>query len=465
MYKKQHIHFVGIGGIGMSGLAQVLLTLGYSVSGSDLRSTMITKGLASRGASIYQGHRPENIIGADVVVVSSAVKQDNPELVAARAADIPIIPRAEMLGELMRFKKFGVAVAGAHGKTSTTSMIASVFQAADLDPTVIIGGQVKGLGTNAYWGKGDFLVAEADESDGSFLRLTPSIVVVTNIDREHLDFYSNIDEIKENFAKFMEKIPFYGVVIACGDDPIVRDVLSYNRKRHIIYGTGDNAELKACCIRTNKKMGISFGVEQHGAFLGKINLTVPGIHHVRNALAAVALGLELELDFHTIRKGLEAYTGVGRRFEILGVERGITVVDDYAHHPTEIRATLEAARQIWPDRRIVVLFEPHRYSRTQALMEEFATCFDLADVLWLTEIYPASEKPIVGVSGQRLARFIKDKTGHSVHFVDNVRAFPEAVASFLKDGDVVFTMGAGAIGKIGPKIVQMIRGERVAAVF
>ncbi len=463
MYKKQHIHFVGIGGIGMSGLAQVLLTLGYSVSGSDLRSTMITKRLEAKGATIYKGHRPENIIGADVLVVSSAIRSDNPELEAARAAEVPIIPRAEMLGELMRFKKFGVAVAGAHGKTSTTSMIASVFQAAGLDPTVIIGGQVKGLGTNAYWGKGDFLVAEADESDGSFLRLTPSIVVITNIDREHLDFYSDLEEIKDSFSRFIDKIPFYGVVIACGDDPVVRQVLAKNRKRHIVYGIRENAELRACAIR-NTSMGISFGVEHNGAFLGQINLSVPGIYHVRNALASVALGIELGQEFEVIRNGLESYKGVGRRFEILGIERDVTVVDDYAHHPTEIRATLEAARELWPERRIVVLFEPHRYSRTQALMEEFVSCFDKADDLWLTEIYPASESPIVGVSGQRLARLIEKRSGKEVHFVENVIDFPREVIPFLRAGDVVFTMGAGAIGKMGPKIVQALRGERVAAV-
>ena len=462
MYKKQHIHFVGIGGIGMSGLAQVLLTLDYSVSGSDLRNTMITKALKAKGATIYQGHRPENIIGADVVVVSSAIRQDNPELVAARAAGIPIIPRAEMLGELMRFKKFGVAVAGAHGKTSTTSMVASVFRAAKCDPTVIIGGQVKGLGTNAYWGKGDFLVAEADESDGSFLRLTPSIIIITNIDREHLDFYSGLDEIKETFSRFIERIPFYGVVIGCGDDPVVREILSQNKKRYITYGTREDVSLKACGLRTNDK-GISFDVEYEGAFLGDINLTVPGIHHVRNALAAVALGLELEFSFDVIKEGLESYSGVGRRFEILGTERGVTVVDDYAHHPTEIKATLEAARQLWPRRRLVVLFEPHRYSRTQALMDEFTSCFSTADELWLTEIYPASEKPIVGVSGQRLARQIKDVTGKDVHFVKEVGAFPSAVTPCLKEGDVVFTLGAGAIGKIGPKIVHELRGGRIAA--
>ncbi len=462
MYKKQHIHFVGIGGIGMSGLAQVLLTLGYEVSGSDLRSTMITKNLRSKGATVFQGHSGDNVKGADVVVVSSAIRKDNPEVVAAKKAEIPIIQRAEMLGELMRFKRFGVAVAGAHGKTSTTSMIASVFQAAHLDPTVIIGGQVKGLGTNAYWGKGDFLVAEADESDGSFLRLTPTIVVVTNIDREHLDFYSDIHEIKENFARFMDKIPFYGVVIACGDDPAVMELLESSRKRYIVYGTGNEADVRASNIRSSG-YGMAFDVKYRGQILGEINLTVPGLYHVRNALAAVSLGLELGLSFQTICKGLEDYKGVGRRFEILGSLGGITVVDDYAHHPTEIRATVKAARQLWPSKRIVVLFEPHRYSRTKALMDEFSNCFNDADELWLTDIYPASERPIVGVTGQRLAKHIHERSGLKVNYIKDVFSLPEAVLPHLREGDVVFTLGAGAIGRIGPRIVQGLKGARIAA--
>lgn len=463
MYKKQHIHFVGIGGIGMSGLAQVLLTLGYRVSGSDLRDSMITKRLSQKGASIFIGHKPENIIGADVVVLSSAIKDDNPEVVAAKAAGIPIIPRAEMLGELMRFKKFGIAVAGAHGKTSTTSMIASVFQAAHLDPTVIIGGQVKGIGTNAYWGKGDFLVAEADESDGSFLRLTPSIVVITNIDKEHLDYYHDLNSIKESFLRFSEKIPFYGLVIACGDDQYVIEVVKKNKKRHILYGIDPGNDLVATDITQNTSLGTTFSCSYLGQKLGTVELTVPGIHHVRNALAAISVGLELELPFATIKKGLESYRGVGRRFEILGTMNDITIVDDYAHHPTEIRATLKAAREIWPEKRLICLFEPHRFTRTKALMNEFATCFEEADEVWITEIYPASEQPIVGVSGKRLAKIINEATGQKVHFLERVFDLPDAVCPTLFPGDVVFTLGAGAIGRIGPRLIERLKGDEIAA--
>ena len=461
MYKKQHIHFVGIGGIGMSGLAQVLITLGYEVSGSDLRSTGITKKLSVRGANIHLGHRPENIEGADVVVMSSAINQDNPELAAARESGIPIIPRAEMLGELMRFKKFGIAVAGAHGKTSTTSMVASVLQKADIDPTVIIGGKVNGMGTNAHWGSGEFLVAEADESDGSFLRLTPSMVVVTNIDREHLDYYSGLEEIEDSFFKFMDKIPFYGVIIACGDNEALKRVVGRSRKRHLLYGVGKGCELRALNVRSSG-LSATFDVEFRGELLGKVELNVPGIHHVRNALAAVAVGLELDVPFNVIRDGLLEYDGVGRRFEILGLEHGITVVDDYAHHPTEIKATLAAARSAWPDSRLLVLFEPHRYTRTQMLMEEFSSAFTDADEIWITAIYPASEPAIVGVSGRRLARLIGDTCGRNVHFVDSVSLLPGKVLSHLRSGDIVMTLGAGAIGSVGLEMLNSLKGDNAA---
>ena len=461
MYKKQHIHFVGIGGIGMSGLAQVLLTLGYAVSGSDLRSTGITKKLSARGADIHLGHRPENIQGADVVVMSSAIRKDNPELAAAGEAGIPIIPRAEMLGELMRFKKFGIAVAGAHGKTSTTSMVASVLQKADLDPTVIIGGKVNGMGTNAHWGRGEFLVAEADESDGSFLRLTPSMVVVTNIDREHLDYYSGLEEIEDSFLRFMDKIPFYGVVIACGDNDALKRVVERSTKRHLIYGVNKGSELRALNIRSSG-LSATFDVEFRGEFLGTVELNVPGIHHVRNALAAAAAGLELDVPFHVIRDGLMEYNGVGRRFEVLGHEHGITVVDDYAHHPTEIRATLAAARSAWPESRLVVLFEPHRYTRTQMLMDEFSSAFSDADEIWITEIYPASEPAIVGVSGRRLARLVGDTCGKHVHFVSSVSLLSESVLSHLRPGDIVMTLGAGAIGSVGTQMLNSLKGDNAA---
>jgi len=362
----------------------------------------------------------------------------------------------------MRFKKFGIAVAGTHGKTSTTSMVASVLQTAGLDPTVIIGGKVNGMGTNAHWGKGEFLVAEADESDGSFLRLTPSMVVVTNIDREHLDFYSGIREIEETFFKFMDRIPFYGAVIACGDDPILQNVLARSRKRHIIYGIKEGCELQAVNISMSG-LATRFQVVFRDRNLGSVELSVPGIHHVRNGLAAIGVGLELDVPFEKIREGLQAYRGVGRRFEIIGTEKHITVVDDYAHHPTEIRATLSAARSAWPNKRLVVLFEPHRYTRTQMLMEEFTTAFEFADELWITEIYPASEPAIVGVSGQRLAREIERVRGDKVYFTARVSDLPRVVLPGLKPGDVVLTLGAGAIGSVARQIFSSLKGEHAAA--
>ncbi len=461
MYKKQHIHFVGIGGIGMSGLAQVLLTLGYEVSGSDLRETEITRALKAKGGTIFRGHDPENIVGADVVVTSSAVKENNPEVIAARSLQIPVIPRAAMLAELMRLKKFGIAVAGAHGKTSTTSMVAAVLIRAGLDPTVIIGGKVNGMGTNAYWGGGEFLVAEADESDGSFLRLTPSIAVVTNIDREHLDFYPDIEAITRSFQEFIDRIPFYGVAILCSDDPHLARLAVHGKKRIMTYGTRAGSELQAKDI-TFSGIGVSYTACYRGTDLGRVCLSVPGLHHVRNSLAAIAVGLELDISFPRIQAGLRSYEGVGRRFDILGHVDGITIMDDYAHHPTEILATLTAARAAWPDRRLVVLFEPHRYSRTRLLMDEFPGAFKEADELWITSIYPASEPPIVGVDGKRLARNIKRKLGTPVHYVDNCQDLPAAVLPHIRHNDVIITMGAGAIGKTGHALIAKLRQKEMA---
>jgi UDP-N-acetylmuramate--alanine ligase len=461
MYKRQHIHFVGVGGIGMSGLAQVLLQLGYEISGSDLRSTDITNKLASLGGLIYKGHAPEHIQGADVVVYSSAVRPDNPEILAAHQANIPIIPRAELLAELMRLKKFGIAVAGAHGKTSTTSMAASVLQAGGVDPTVIIGGKVKALGTHAVWGNGDFLLAEADESDGSFLRLTPSIVAVTNIDREHLDFYPDMNSIVAAFHEFIEKIPFYGLAVLCADDSAISALLPSLHKRYLTYGTCEQADLRAVDIELTG-FGVRYCAVFRGEGLGEIRLQVPGLHYLRNSLAALAIGLELELPFEAISRGLYEYQGVGRRFEVIGDCNGITFVDDYAHHPTEIGATLKTARYCWPDRRLVVLFEPHRYTRTLALMDEFPAAFQDADLLFLTEIYPASERPIVGVSGERLARKIEE-TGCPVRFVPAVSELPERVAGILQQGDVVLTLGAGSIGQVGYAMLShLLKGQAIA---
>ncbi len=439
----------------MSGLARVLLDLKYRVTGSDLRRTEITKALEARGSTVYQGHSPGNVQGADVVVVSSAVREDNPEVRAAREARIPVIPRAEMLSELMRLKRFGIAVAGAHGKTSTTSMVTSVLEAGDKKPTVIIGGKVNNLGTNARWGDGDFLVAEADESDGSFLRLTPSIAVVTNIDLEHMDYYRDIDDICKTFLDFLDRVPFYGLNIICGDDPYLQKMLPDLKKRYMTYGLSDGVNLRAMDV-VAKGLETSYSVCLNGKRLGEIRLQVPGMHHVKNSLAAVAVGLELDISFEDIQKGLAAYSGVGRRFEILGCIETVTLVDDYGHHPTEIRATLQAIRQAWPKSRLVVLFEPHRFSRTRALMEEFIEVFGDVDVLWVTEIYPASEQPIVGVSGKRLARGIRERWGGHVHYVEKTGDLPHAVLPSLQPGDVVLTLGAGSIGGIGRKILNAL---------
>ncbi len=340
-------------------------------------------------------------------------------------------------------------------------MISSVLRAGGLDPTIIIGGKVNGLGSNACWGQGEFLIAEADESDGSFLRLTPSIAVVTNIDREHLDYYSDLNAIIRCFLDFIDKVPFYGLAILCGDDPHLIEMLPVVKKRVMTYGTGPESDLQARDI-TFEGLGVSFKAWWKNSELGEIRLKVPGLHHVRNSLAAMALGLELEIPFHKIRTGLMSYEGVSRRFEILGETDGITVVDDYAHHPTEIRATLSAARACWPERRLVVLFEPHRYSRTQILMDDFSTAFGEADELWLTEIYPASETPIVGVSGKRLARNIRDKRGGPVHYVESCGDLSQAVVPSLRDGDVVMTLGAGAIGRMGLKILDMLKTKESA---
>ncbi len=455
MFRQQHFHFIGIGGIGMSGIAQVLLTLGNKVSGSDIRPSETIKQLRLAGAEVHIGHAAENVSGADVVIISSAIKKDNPEIRAAEASSIPIIQRAEMLAELMRLKKFGIAVAGTHGKTSTTSMMASVLNAGRLDPTVIIGGKVNSLKTNAYWGDGDFLLAEADESDGSFLRLTPCVAVVTNIDLEHLDHYPDLESIKQAFRDFLDKIPFYGFSVLCGDDPHLSAMKGDLQKKCITYGTGPEVDLRAADIRFDG-LYTTYTAWRKDQPLGTIELHVPGMHHVQNSLAALATGLELGISFEDVAAGLRDYTGVGRRFDILGERNGILVVDDYAHHPTEIEATLKAARACWPERRLLVLFEPHRYTRTKALMDRFATAFDNADMLWITEIYPASEPPILGVTGKRLAKEVKSSWGGLVEFVKSVDLMPEAVLKTAQPGDVIITLGAGSIGRTGHQIYALL---------
>jgi UDP-N-acetylmuramate--alanine ligase len=458
MYRKtQHIHFVGIGGIGMSGIAELLLNLSYKVSGSDLRESEITRRLTGLGGTVRLGHHPEWIGGADVVVFSSAVKDDNPEIIAAREALVPIISRAEMLAELMRLKKYGIAVAGSHGKTSTTSMIGWMLAQAGLDPTMVIGGQVNSFGSNAKLGEGEFLVAEADESDGSFLKLSPVVEVVTNIDLEHLDYYRDLEHIKETFLTFIDKIPFYGAAVLCLDDLNVASLLPEIKKRVITYGMSNQADIHAREVITSG-LSSSFEVHAGSGLLGPIRISLPGLHNVANCLATVAVGLELDVPFAVIAEAMASFTGVQRRLQVKGEFGEITVIDDYGHHPTEIRATLAALRAAWPKRRLVVLFQPHRYSRTQALFSEFCTAFHEADLLFLTEIYAASEQPLAGVSGENLVAGIRRHKQKQVDFVPLPAELPETVLSHLVAGDVVLTLGAGNIYRAGEQLLTLLEG-------
>jgi UDP-N-acetylmuramate--alanine ligase len=455
MFKKiKHIHFVGIGGIGMSGIAEVLLNLGYKVSGSDMKESDTTERLRKLGGEIFIGHRGANIAAPHVVVISSAVKADNVEVVAAREKQIPVIPRAEMLAELMRLK-YGVAIAGAHGKTTTTSMVATVLAAGGIDPTVVIGGKLNSIGTNAKLGQGEFLVAEADESDGSFLKLSPTIAVVTNIDAEHLDFYKDIDEIKAAFLAFINKVPFYGVAVLCLDQPHIQTLIPSIQKRYLTYGMSTQADYQARDIAL-RPLGSTFKVVHHDEELGVFELAVPGMHNISNSLAAIAVARELEVDTGVVRKALREFSGVQRRFQIKGEVGGILVVDDYGHHPTEVRATLAAAAA-GLERRVVVLFQPHRYTRTQHLLEEFFTAFNQADKLVVLDIYAAGEKPIPGISGQALYDGIK-KHGHKdVTYLPDKDQAADFLAGILRKGDLMITLGAGDVWKIGELIMEKLR--------
>src|SRR5689334_13392397 len=459
MFRKiQHIHLVGIGGSGMSGIAEVLLTLGYKVTGSDLNYSDTVRRLEELGGKIFIGHHESNVGEAQVVVISSAVSSMNPEVVAARAKPIPVIPRAEMLAELMRLK-YGVAIAGAHGKTTTTSMVATVLAQAGLDPTMVIGGKVNALGSHARLGRGDLLVAEADESDGSFLRLSPTVVAVTNLDREHLDHYGSMERICESFLEFINKVPFYGLAVLCADDDRLRALFPKIVKRYYTYGLsecgGITPDFRATDIAA-KQGGSEFRAFFRGRNLGPFRLSVPGIHNVSNALAAIAIGVELDVPVDLIRKALAAFTGVERRFHLRGEAGGIMVVDDYGHHPTEIKATLAAAKQGWSERRLVVLFQPHRYTRTRDLLDEFSQAFRDADHLFLTEIYAASETPIPGVSGVRLADSIRSVGRPPVTFIEHKDRLVEEVLPQLKPGDLVLTLGAGDIWKTGPALLARL---------
>ena len=457
MYKKnKHIHFVGIGGIGMSGIAELLLNLGYAVSGSDQQSSDITLRLEKLGGRVYQGHHADNIIGADVVVASSAIAEVNPEVRRAIEEQIPVVQRAEMLAELMRLKKYGIAIAGSHGKTSTSSLVAAILAEAGLDPTVVIGGKVDCLGgRNARLGDGEFLVAEADESDGSFLKLSPVLEVVTNIDLEHLDYYQDIEHIKETFLRFIKKIPFYGAAILCLDDPNIASLLPLLQRRKITYGLTEQADLYAAKIEVRGRSS-EFSVVFHGTELGRVRRNSPGRHTIYNSLAAIAVALELEIAFAVIAKALSEFEGVQRRLQVKGEEKGVLVIDDYGHHPTEIKATLEAVRDGWPDRRLVVAFQPHRYTRTQGLFEEFTTAFHRADLLVITDIYAASEQPIAGVTSESLLAAIKQHGQRHTHYHGEISSLSAYLAENVQEGDLVLTLGAGNIVLVGEQLLDAL---------
>ena len=454
--KTTHIHFVGIGGIGMSGIAELLINLEYDVSGSDLKDTAVTRRLTSLGGNISIGHRGEHVGEADVVVYSSAVGQDNPEILEARDRNIPVIPRAEMLAELMRLK-YGIAIAGAHGKTTTTSMVASILMCGHLDPTVIIGGRLDIWGgSNAKLGQGDILLAEADESDGSFLALSPTIAVVTNMDHEHVDHYGSMEAIRQTFVNFINKIPFYGVAIVCLDNEEIQGIIPALRKRCLTYGMTSQADLRARGVE-QEGLGVSFEVNYKDRSLGRMVVGMPGEHNVLNALAATAVGLELDLDTEVIREGLRSLGGLERRFHVKGQKGDILVLDDYGHHPTEIVATLKTAKECWPERRLVVAFQPHRYTRTKAVFDRFVISFNEADVLVVTSIYSAGEDPIDGVTGEGLAQGIKEHGHKEVIFCPQEEEVLSTLLSVIRPGDLVITLGAGNIYGVGDRLLERLR--------
>ena len=460
-FRPQHVHFVGIGGIGMSGIAEVLLTLGYQVSGSDLKLSPITDRLRTLGATIHQGHRAENVAGAKAIVVTSAVDAHNPEVAEARRLQIPVIPRGELLAELMRLK-FGIAIAGSHGKTTTTSMVACILNAADMDPTVVVGGRVAAMQhSNAQVGKSAILVVESDESDGSFLKLAPIIAVVTNIDREHLDHYPSLEDIEAAFSNFVNKVPFYGAAVLCMEDENIQQIFPGIRRRTITYGRSPQVDLEIHSVALSATES-EFSIRRSGAELGTFRVGVPGIHNVLNATAALAVGLEMEVPVANIQRGLAVFTGVDRRFSIRGVERGVTVVDDYGHHPTEVKATLAAAK-LGPYHRILVLFQPHRFSRTKHLLDEFGTAFHQADEVYLLDIYAASEEALEGVTTQAMVEKLRSYGHRSAHYVPNMEAGIEAVAQSAEPGDLIITLGAGNVSQAAEKILERLRGDSLNA--
>jgi UDP-N-acetylmuramate--alanine ligase len=465
--KIQRIHFVGIGGIGMSGIAEVLLNLGYKVSGSDLKNSSVTQRLAGLGATIFEGHRAENIAGAEVVVTSSAISAENPEVAEAHSLHIPVIQRAEMLAELMRLK-YGIAIAGMHGKTTTTSMVAAVLAAGGLDPTVVVGGRVDAMGSNARLGKSHYLVAEADESDRSFLKLSPILSVVTNIDREHMDCYRNMRDVKKTFLEFMDRVPFYGMIVACNDDPLLRRLLPEVQRRTVTYGTkrGSDFLIKLAAsaeIPSDNRPLSRFRVTYRKQDLGEFALHVPGVHNILNATAAIAVGVGLDVSVESIRTALDQFRGVDRRFQLRGRAAGVSVIDDYGHHPTEIKATLAAAKQCGYGK-IHVIFQPHRYTRTRDLIEEFTTSFDDADSLFVLDIYAASEKPIEGITGEILAQRIRERSAKNGRYASSVAEAVEAATAVAQDGDMILTLGAGSVSQFGPLILEKLKERQATPV-
>jgi UDP-N-acetylmuramate--alanine ligase len=447
---------VGIGGIGMCGIAEVLNNLGYKVTGSDLQDSPTIKRLLNLGLTIYLGHKEEHISDAQVVVYSSAVSLQNPELKAARAEMIPVIPRAEMLAELMRMK-YGIAIAGSHGKTTTTSMIASILARGGLDPTIVIGGRLDSIGSTAKLGQGEYMVAEADESDGSFLKLSPTIAVITNIDQEHLDFYKDLDHVKDAFLQFMNKVSFYGLICMCLDDKIIQELIPHVTKRILSYGLSSQCDLQAENIQITG-LHSKFEVLYCDKKLGLVDLALPGIHNIYNALASIGVALDLEIPFVVIQKALEAFKGADRRFQIKAKTGDFLIVDDYGHHPTEIKATLRAAKKGW-GKRLICVFQPHRYTRTKFLLEEFATSFYEADIVVITDIYPAGERPIPNIRAGLIAEGLKDHGHKFVHYIQDFQDIIEFLIENVKSGDMILTLGAGDIWKVGEKLGEIIKTD------
>lgn len=453
----KRVHFIGIGGIGMSGIAEVLCNLGFQVSGSDLKKSRNTDRLELFGAKIYEGHQAENVGDAQVCVYTSAAKEDNPEIIEAKEKGIPIIPRAEMLAELMTLKPYAVAVAGTHGKTSTTSMVATILGHAGVDPTTVVGGVVDTLGSNARLGQSDWFVTEADESDRSFLMLYPTVAVVTNIDKEHMESYKGMEDVVQCFTDFINKVPFYGAAVLCLDDPNVQLIIPRIKRRRVTYGMTAQADVSASDVVYNDGFSSTFMVQKGNEVLGQINLPVPGKHNVYNALAATAVALELEVPFEKIAEAFTTFKNANRRFQFKGEAKGVTIVDDYGHHPTEILATLDAAKRGSVGKRTVVVFQPHRYSRTKELMSEFALCFNNADLLFITDIYAASETPIEGISAEVLADNIKLYGHKNANYIGSIENAIEQVLPHLQENDLLITLGAGTITTLSDKFLENLR--------